>query len=114
MTMEYTQLYSPADIEEAIAGNEASVFYFSSDTCNVCKVLRPKVAELVASEFPQFKLYYINIEQSPLLAGQFRIFSIPTLLVYFDGKEFFRKSRNISLDELSNEISRPYSLMFGE
>jgi len=112
--MEYKQLYTPADIEEAITGNEASVFYFSSDTCNVCKVLRPKVAELVTTEFPRFRLYYINIEQSPLLAGQFRIFSIPTLLVYFDGKEFFRKSRNISLNELSDEINRPYSLMFGD
>ena len=87
--MKYIQLYSLNEVEDAIATNAASLFYFSSDTCSVCKVLRPKVSELLTDEFPLFKLYYVNIEQSPLIAGQFRIFSIPTLLVYFDGKEFY-------------------------
>ena len=112
--MHYTQLYTLEEIDHAIAGNEAVLFYFSSETCNVCKVLRPKVAELMEEEFPLFRLYYINIEQSPLLAGQYRIFSIPTLLIYLDGKEFFRKSRNIGISELTEEIHRPYSLMFGD
>ncbi len=110
--MQYTQLYTLEEIENAIATNPASLFYFSSDSCNVCKVLRPKVAELLEEEFSLFSLYYVNIEQSPLLAGQFRIFSIPSLVVFFDGKEFFRKSRNISIAELAEEIRRPYSLLF--
>ncbi len=110
--MEYKQLFSLDEIEDAISTNAASLFYFSSDSCNVCKVLKPKVSEMLDEEFPLFRLYYVNTEQSPLLAGQFRIFSIPTLLVYFDGKSFFRKSRTISIAELENGIRRPYSLMF--
>ncbi len=106
--MEYIPLFTLEEIEDAILTNAASVFWFSTDTCNVCKVLRPKLAELVKKEFPLVRLYYINIEKSPLLAGQFRVFSVPTALVYFDGREFFRKSRNISLSELEGDIRRPY------
>jgi thioredoxin 1 len=112
--MEFKQLFTLEEIEDACTTNAAAVFYFSTDTCNVCKVLRPKVARMLDMEFPLFRLYYVNIEQSPLLAGQYRIFSIPTILVFFDGKEFFRKSRNISLTELENEIHRPYSLLFND
>ena len=110
--MKYIQLYSLNEVEDAIATSTASLFYFSSDTCSICKVLRPKISELLTDEFPLFNLYYVNTEQSPLIAGQFRIFSIPTLLVYFEGKEFYRKSRNISIRDLADKISRPYSLMF--
>ncbi len=112
--MEYIQLYTLDEIEAAITTNAASLLYFSTETCNVCKVLRPKISELIRNEFPLFKLYYINIELSPVLAGQFRIFSIPTVLVYFDGKEFFRKSRNIHTGELAGDIGRPYSLLFND
>ena len=112
--MEYKQLSGLEEIEDACTADAAAIFYFSSDTCSVCKVLRPKVAEMVEREFPLFRLYYINIDKTPLLGGQYRIFSIPTLLVYFDGKEFFRKSRNISLGELETDLRRPYKLMFDE
>lgn len=95
-----------------IAKEEAALFYFSTPTCNVCKVLKPKIAELIESEFPKIKLFYIDLDKAPVISGQFRIFSIPTILVYFNGKEFIRKSRNIGMQELENELKRPYQLMF--
>jgi hypothetical protein len=75
-------------------------------------VLKPKVIELVSEQFPEMDTAWIDIERSPAIAGQNRIFTAPTLLVYFEGKETLRKSRNISLNELENEIGRIYKLMF--
>ena len=60
------------------------------------------------------KTAWIDIERSPLIAGQQRIFTAPTILVYFDGKESLRKSRNISIGGLEEEIGRIYGLMFGK
>lgn len=88
--------------------------YFSTDVCNVCKVLKPKVEELVQKEFPQVKLAYVKSDVLPDVAGQHQIFAAPTILVFFDGRETIRKSRNIGLDELRREISRPYSMIFSE
>lgn len=88
--------------------------YFSTDVCNVCKVLKPKVEELVQKEFPQVKLAYVKSDVLPDVAGQHQVFAAPTILVFFDGRETIRKSRNIGLDELRREISRPYSMIFSE
>ena len=88
--------------------------YFSTDTCNVCKVLKPKVAELIENEFPEIKLVYIKSDVFPEIAAQFQVFVAPTILVFFEGKEFIRRSRNIGIDELRREISRPYSILFSK
>ena len=100
------------EINAIIENEEAALIYFSTPTCNVCKVLKPKVAELIQESFPKIMLYYVNIEEAPIISGQLRIFSIPTLLTYFDRKEFIRKSRNIGLRELEEELERPYGMMF--
>ena len=88
--------------------------YFSTNECNVCKVLKPKVEELFASVFPKFVLLYINLSELPEVGAQLSVFSVPTLIVYFEGKEFLRKSRNIGISELEYEINRPYSILFPE
>ncbi|MEA3443530.1 MAG: thioredoxin family protein [Bacteroidota bacterium] len=93
---------------------EAALFYFSHEECNVCKVLKPKIEELLVKNFPAMTMFYVNTKNLPEVAGQERIFAVPTLLVFFDGKEYIRKSRTIGLGELEQEISRYYDMMFGE
>ncbi len=97
---------------ELVSHTPAVLAYFSTTECNVCKVLKPKVADMVDTEFPELKLVYAEINQSPELAAQLRVFAVPTLVIYFDGKEYIRKSRNFGLDELRRELQRPYELMF--
>jgi thioredoxin-like negative regulator of GroEL len=110
--MEYKALTLMNEIQEATEKEAAALFYFSTEQCNVCKVLKPKVAELIEENFPEIKLFYVDIEKAPVISGQYRIFTIPTILVFFDGKEFLRKSRNVGLGELEKEIRRPYDMMF--
>ena len=93
---------------------EALLGYFSTETCNVCKVLKPKVAELVKEEFPKIKLAYIPSDKLPDVAAQHQVFAAPTILVFFEGREYIRKSRNIGIGELEQEIRRPYSMIFSE
>lgn len=100
--------------DEFINSNEAVLLYFSTPQCNVCKVLKPKLAELINSEFPNIKMGYVNSEALPEIAAQQRIFTVPTIIVLLDGKEFIRKSRNISLSEFQSEITRPYSMYFDD
>lgn len=94
--------------------HDAVVFYFSHEACNVCKVLKPKIAEMLKERFPKVRSYYADTQLYPDIAGQNRIFTVPTITVFFGGREYIRKSRNISIDELAAEIERPYSMLFGE
>lgn len=92
----------------------ALLAYFSTEACNVCKVLKPKIDDLIQAEFPKIKLAYIKSDKLPDVAAQNQVFAAPTLLVFFEGREFIRKSRNIGVGELQREIDRPYSMIFSE
>lgn len=105
-------LNSFEELNNFINSNMGALVYFSTPECNVCKVLKPKVREMLKEEFPQIRFAYVNLSSAKKLAAQQSIFAAPTLIIYFEGKEFIRKWRNISIDELREEISRPYSFLF--
>ena len=92
----------------------ALLAYFSTEACNVCKVLKPKVADLIQKEFSKIKLAYIKSDKLPEVAAQNQVFAAPTILVFIESREYIRKSRNIGISELQQEIERPYSMMFSE
>jgi len=104
-------IYQMEALQARIQMEKGLLLYFSSDSCSVCKVLKPKVAELLHRKFPRMQSLYVNTEKSPVIAGQFRIFTIPTILIFFEGKEQQRYSRNISMHQLEAAIERPYKFM---
>ena len=89
----------------------AVVLYFSSPSCNVCHVLRPKLMEALEKEYPLIARYHADIALTPEIAAEFQIFSAPTIIVFLEGREFIRKGRAMSVDGLLQEIKRPYTLM---
>ncbi len=98
-----------------IVNNETAVLvYFSHEQCSVCKVLKPRVKELLSNKFPRMKMYYSDTIKQSEVSAQNRVFAVPTILVLFDGRETFRFSRNIGLSELEQSIERPYSLIFSQ
>lgn len=110
----FTEIQSLEEFSRMKQEEPALLAYFSTDACNVCKVLKPKVDELVQDEFPQLKMVYVKSDVLPNIAGQHQVFAAPTILVFFDGREYIRKSRNIGIEELRREIDRPYSMIFSE
>lgn len=99
------------DIKKIIEENLAVMLYFSAPTCNVCHVLKPKLAEAIESNFKEFKIVSIDTSEKQEIAAHFGVFTIPTVLVFLDGREFLRKSRHMSVDEVVREIKRPYEIM---
>jgi thiol-disulfide isomerase/thioredoxin len=95
-----------------IKTNEALMIYFSGIDCGVCEVLKPKVKELLDKNFPKIKQLYISANEYQESAASLNVFTIPTLLIFLDGKEFIRKSRNLSIIGLKEELKRPYDLYF--
>ena len=100
------------EVKNTIATNEAIMVYFSGVNCNVCKALKPKLKQTFDTEFPKIKQIYIDIDKSKDIAVEYGVFSIPTILVFFDSKEFVRKSRNLSIVAFIEELKRPYGMIF--
>jgi len=89
----------------------AVILYFSSPSCSVCQVLRPKLMQAIEATYPQIGRYHADISLTPEIAAEFQVFSAPTIILFLEGKEFIRKGRSVSIDGLLQEIKRPYELM---
>lgn len=100
------------NIQNIIKDNVAVLLYFSSPTCNVCHALKPKLFEAVEESFENMKVVSIDISKNPDIAANFSVFSMPTVLVFLEEKEFLRKSRNMSVAQVVSEIQRPYKILF--
>ena len=101
-----------AEVRDIIQSSKALVIYVYNDHCAPCVSLRPKVEELLSREFPRMRLHYINGEHEPQSAAALGVFSHPTLIVFFEGKEYIRESKYVSIGQLDRAIRRPYDLLF--
>lgn len=110
--MDYTNIQTLEELDQALHSHSAVLVYFSHQNCNVCKVLKPKVKDLVVNNFPHITLLYVDTVKYPEVAGQYSVFTVPTILVFFDGKEYIRESRHISLSAFSERIDKLYSVYF--
>ncbi len=98
---------------ENLTGNKPAVLlYFYNDSCAPCISLRPKVIELLENEFPKVQLAFVNSVLHPEVAARYNSFSNPTLILFFDGREYRRESKYISIPQLAESIRRPYEMIF--
>lgn len=66
-----------------------SIIDFSADWCGPCKVLAP-IFEYVSSKYPKIKTGKVDVSAELKIAQQYRISSVPCLVVFKDGKELER------------------------
>jgi thioredoxin-like negative regulator of GroEL len=99
------------NITNTIENNLAVMLYFSAPTCNVCHALKPKLLKALDENFKDFKVESVDISKHEDIAPHFNVYAIPTVLIFLDSKEFLRKSRHMSVDEVIREIKRPYEVM---
>ena len=76
---------------------------FWAPWCGPCKMVGP-ILEALAEDFPdQITIYKVNADENSGLTAVLKISSIPTIIVYEDGKETKRitgaKPRGILMDE---------------
>ncbi|MFK7947681.1 MAG: thioredoxin family protein, partial [Saprospiraceae bacterium] len=100
------------ELEETINQQAAILVYFQNDHCPPCMSLRPKVETMAQVDFPKMNLTFIDSFKNPALTAHFGVFAHPTLLIFFDGKEYIRSSKYVSIPELKSKIQRPYTLLF--
>ena len=99
------------EFEQEIFKKKTVLVYLSSPKCHVCKIIKPKLYLEVKNKYPKLHWLDINLSQSLEISGQLQVFSIPTVIVYFSGKETIRKTRNFSISELLDSIERPYKIL---
>jgi len=99
------------DLEEIIGQNTGVMVYFSCEDCGVCNALSPKIEELLKSKLPFIKQIFLDTKEHLEIASEVGVFSVPTLIIYIDGREFIREGRNMSLAILEDKLRRINELL---
>ena len=75
------------DFEKEVQGETVIVDFFA-DWCGPCQMLAPVLEEL--DKEGGVKIVKINVDEVPELARQFRVMSIPTVMLFKNG-QFVKK-----------------------
>lgn len=98
--------YSNLDqILETINSSKLTVLIGSTKACGVCVAIKPKM-EALLERYKKAKGVYVYIDSVKEISGEFMIFTVPTIIVFAEGKEVHRESRIIDFKRLEFELSR--------
>ena len=99
------------ELQKIIRSEVGVLFYFYGENCNVCHALKPKFKKLFDDKFPKIKQVYLDAHENVQIATNYQIFSVPTILVFLDGKEFIREGRTVSMVQIEEKLTRFYAIM---
>jgi len=81
-----------------------TIIYFTADWCQPCKKVKPIVEELNREHFPgMFQIVDVDIEKE--MAKSFELKSVPTFVLFKDGKEINRIVGTKTKKELEDFIN---------
>ena len=99
------------ELDQLIGTNRVVLLYFSTPACSVCHSLKPKLKELLSAYFPSVQPRFIDAVRHAEIAARYRVFTVPVIIVFAEGREAIRKSRFINLDEFREETARLFRLL---
>jgi thioredoxin-like negative regulator of GroEL len=80
--------------------------FFTSNTCGVCKVLKPKLLDAVQANFPKVGIRLVDVEEEEEFTGQSMVFTLPVVIIKVDGREMYRFARSFSVYEVLEKLKR--------
>jgi thioredoxin 1 len=78
---------------------------FWAQWCGPCKMIAPVIDQLSVELEGKMKVAKVDVDESPQLAGQFNVMSIPTLLIFKGGQPVDQIVGAMSKDKLLAKIN---------
>ena len=93
---------------ELVKSNRPVLIDFYADWCGPCKAMAPVLKEV--SQDSPYRILKIDVDKNPKIAQKYNIRSIPTIMIFRQGKVQWRHSGTASKAQLINELDRVQSL----
>ena len=74
---------------------------FYAEWCGPCQMMKPRLLDVAERLGNEAKIVQIDIDKERALAERFHIQSVPTLIIFKNGKQLWRQSGIISTHALA-------------
>jgi len=95
----------PKSFHEYINEDKPVLVDFYADWCGPCKVVHPILEELKTKMNDEVIILKINVDKNAKMSAKYQIQSIPTLILFRNGKIKWRQSGVVPLKQLQQIIS---------
>ena len=92
-------------IQRAIDEPGVVLILAKTRTCSVCAVTESRLMKTVLKR-RDIKAYRVYLEDDERFRGEAIVFSVPTVIVYHNGREHLRESRFIDTEKINRYLER--------
>ena len=90
--------------QEVLKSEKPVLVDFYADWCGPCQMMGPVIEEISEELDGKAKVGKINVDENPDVAVEYNVMSIPTLIIFKDGKEIKRFVGVTDKEELLKEF----------
>ncbi|MDD7001648.1 thioredoxin [Segatella copri] len=91
---------------EMINGEQLTLVDFFATWCGPCKMMHPILEQLKEKMGDDIRILKVDVDKNEALSMQYRIQSVPTLMLFKKGEMLWRQSGAMSLNDLMKKISQ--------
>ena len=95
-----------AKFNEMINGEQLTLVDFFATWCGPCKMMHPILEQLKEKMGDDIRILKVDVDKNEALSMQYRIQSVPTLMLFKKGEMLWRQSGAMSLNDLMQKISQ--------
>lgn len=91
---------------EMINGEQLTLVDFFATWCGPCKMMHPILEQLKEKMGDDIRILKVDVDKNEAQSMQYRIQSVPTLMLFKKGEMLWRQSGAMSLNDLMQKISQ--------
>lgn len=73
------------NFEQEVLKQDLALVDFYADWCGPCKMMAP-IIDAIANERQDITIGKVNVDENPVLSSQYKIMTIPTIIVFKNGE----------------------------